>query len=74
MDISFEDEHISLRQLESQSLNLIRKESLDLLNRLHSIAEDALFVQRVHKIYPTLPVIRSFFDNLLRTSMRWTVS
>ncbi|KAF7350966.1 Initiator tRNA phosphoribosyl transferase [Mycena sanguinolenta] len=35
----------------------LRKESLDLFNRLHSIAEDVLFVNQVHAAYPAIPIL-----------------
>lgn len=37
----------------------IRKESLDIYNRIHSIAEDSLFVARVVENYSEFPVIRT---------------
>lgn len=37
----------------------IRKESLDIYNRIHSIAEDALFVEVVAEQYNGYPVIRA---------------
>lgn len=37
----------------------IRKESLDIYNRIHSIAEDALFVEKVAEHYCEYPVIRA---------------
>jgi tRNA A64-2'-O-ribosylphosphate transferase len=37
----------------------IRKESLDIYNRLHSIEEDLDFVNAVHGSYPELPLIRA---------------
>jgi hypothetical protein len=37
----------------------IRKESLDIYNRIHSVAEDALFVERVAEHYGEYPVIRA---------------
>jgi tRNA A64-2'-O-ribosylphosphate transferase len=40
-------------------LEHVRKESLDIYNRLHSIAEDAKFVQEVRDAYPELPVLRT---------------
>ena len=36
----------------------IRKESLDIHNRLHSIEEDIGFVNTVHDAYEILPLIR----------------
>jgi hypothetical protein len=35
----------------------IRKETLDVFNRLHSIHEDAAFVADIHYGYPDLPLI-----------------
>ena len=37
----------------------IRKESLDIYNRIRSIAEDALFVEKVAECYGEYPVIRA---------------
>lgn len=37
----------------------IRKESLDVYNRIHSIADDSLFVERVVENYSEFPVIRT---------------
>lgn len=37
----------------------IRKESLDIYNRIHSIAEDSLFVEKVAEHYAKYPVIRA---------------
>jgi len=36
----------------------LRKESQDLYNRIHSIAEDDAFVDQVRRSYPSLPLIR----------------
>ncbi|KJA22941.1 hypothetical protein HYPSUDRAFT_66691 [Hypholoma sublateritium FD-334 SS-4] len=38
-------------------LSYIRKESLDVYNRLHSIEEDVAFVDQVHKSYPSTPLL-----------------
>ncbi|KAF8199530.1 initiator tRNA phosphoribosyl transferase [Pholiota molesta] len=35
----------------------LRKESLDIYNRLHSIEEDVVFVEQVHKAYPNIPLL-----------------
>ena len=43
----------------AQALAHIRRESLDLFNRLHSIAEDVQFVDAVVDAYPDLPVLRA---------------
>ena len=49
-------------------LEYLRKESLDIFNRIHSIAEDGAFIEQVHKAYPTVPLLRktSFHRKLLR--------
>ncbi|THH32491.1 hypothetical protein EUX98_g1661 [Antrodiella citrinella] len=46
---------------QADALALLRKESLDIFNRIHSIAEDVLFVEVVGKAYPGLPVLRTEF-------------
>jgi hypothetical protein len=45
------------RDSRSQILEYLRKESSDIFNRLHSIAEDAAFVEHVHQAYPTIPLL-----------------
>ncbi|PCH36606.1 initiator tRNA phosphoribosyl transferase [Wolfiporia cocos MD-104 SS10] len=42
---------------EAQALAHLRKESLDVYNRIHSISEDIDFVNSVHAAYPHLPVL-----------------
>ncbi|KAJ7655648.1 initiator tRNA phosphoribosyl transferase-domain-containing protein [Mycena polygramma] len=42
---------------QSDALAFLRKESLDLFNRLHSIAEDVSFVNQVHAAYPDIPIL-----------------
>lgn len=37
----------------------IRRESLDIYNRLHSIEADIAFVNEVRRAYPTFPLIRT---------------
>lgn len=46
------------RQERAQILAHIRKESLDIYNRIHSISEDAQFVNEVNRAYPDLPLVR----------------
>ncbi|KAG6910418.1 hypothetical protein DXG01_010773 [Tephrocybe rancida] len=41
----------------SSVLQTLRRESLDIYNRLHSIADDASFVAHVHNFYPTIPLV-----------------
>lgn len=43
---------------ESNALEYIRKESLDIYNRIHSIEEDVVFVRQVKEEYPELPLLR----------------
>ena len=44
---------------DKKELTEIRKESLDIYNRIHSIAEDALFVEKAAKHYDGYPIIRA---------------
>ncbi|KAG6832083.1 hypothetical protein H0H87_002911 [Tephrocybe sp. NHM501043] len=41
----------------SSILQTLRRESLDIYNRLHSIADDASFVTYVHEFYPDVPLV-----------------
>ncbi|KAJ7188869.1 initiator tRNA phosphoribosyl transferase [Mycena filopes] len=41
----------------AETLAFLRKESLDVFNRLHSIDEDVLFVNQVHAAYPDIPLL-----------------
>ncbi|KAG6891019.1 hypothetical protein C0992_010992 [Termitomyces sp. T32_za158] len=41
----------------SSVLQELRRESLDIYNRLHSIADDAAFVAHVHSFYPHVPLV-----------------
>ncbi|KAF8841695.1 initiator tRNA phosphoribosyl transferase [Paxillus ammoniavirescens] len=45
------------REATTEALAELRKESQDIFNRLHSIAEDAVFVRQVHAHYPDLPLL-----------------
>ena len=53
MDVEFD-----IRQASAEALAYVRKESLDIFNRLHSIEEDVRFVEQVHEAYPDLPILR----------------
>jgi len=46
---------------DSDAFAYLRKESLDIYNRIHSIADDIHFVERVREIYPNLPILRAPF-------------
>lgn len=48
------------KDIDSQALAHIRKESLDLYNRVHSIAEDCEFVKAVRIAYQDLPLVREW--------------
>ncbi|KAF8891858.1 tRNA A64-2'-O-ribosylphosphate transferase [Infundibulicybe gibba] len=45
------------KDLNVAALAYLRRESLDLSNRLHSIIEDVKFVEYVHNAYPSLPIL-----------------
>lgn len=42
------------------ALAYLRKESVDIFNRLHSIREDIDFVSQIHAAYPDTPILRSY--------------
>ncbi|KAK7057702.1 initiator tRNA phosphoribosyl transferase [Favolaschia claudopus] len=42
---------------QNEALAFLRKESLDVFNRIHSIAQDILFVNQVHAAYPDIPIL-----------------
>jgi tRNA A64-2'-O-ribosylphosphate transferase len=44
---------------ESSARAHIRRESLDIYNRLHSIQADIAFVNQVRAAYPSFPLIRT---------------
>ena len=46
---------------DKKELAEIRKESLDIYNRIHSIAEDSHFVEKVAEHYSEYPVIRAIY-------------
>ncbi|KAL0577694.1 tRNA A64-2'-O-ribosylphosphate transferase [Marasmius crinis-equi] len=48
---------LSHLNLQNDAFAHIRKQSLDLFNRLHSIEEDVEFVNQVHAAYPNIPLI-----------------
>ncbi|KAH9834126.1 tRNA A64-2'-O-ribosylphosphate transferase [Rhodofomes roseus] len=50
-------ELIGLHEEQSLALNHLRKESLDIYNRLHSTAEDIEFVRTVRLTYQHLPIL-----------------
>lgn len=50
-----------LQEQQAEALAYIRKESLDIFNRLHSISEDVSFVNEVHKVYPDIPILRMLY-------------
>lgn len=63
-DLSFINSNSPVEALRNDpqvsALNHLRKESLDIYNRLHSIAEDIEFVKSVRAAYPHLPVLREW--------------
>lgn len=58
MELEDEDIIHDLHCQTTQALSELRKESLDIYNRLHSIAEDVNFVNEIHEAYPNLPILR----------------
>ena len=44
---------------EAEALAHLRRESLDIYNRLHSIDEDVAFVNHVHSVFPEFALIRT---------------
>ncbi|KAI0741054.1 initiator tRNA phosphoribosyl transferase [Earliella scabrosa] len=46
-----------VKKANAEALEYVRKESLDIYNRLHSILEDVRFVGQVHDAYPELPIL-----------------
>ncbi|KAJ7503115.1 initiator tRNA phosphoribosyl transferase [Mycena galericulata] len=49
--------HFDPKRETTETLAFLRKESLDLFNRLHSICEDVAFVNAVHDFYPGIPIL-----------------
>lgn len=50
--------NIELAQGRAATLAHIRKQSLDIYNRIHSIEEDIKFVREVRRVYPQFPILR----------------
>ncbi|TBU31058.1 initiator tRNA phosphoribosyl transferase [Dichomitus squalens] len=46
-----------IKEANAQALAYVRKESLDIFNRLHSVQEDVRFVDQVREAYPKLPIL-----------------
>ncbi|THG99141.1 hypothetical protein EW026_g3137 [Hermanssonia centrifuga] len=58
MNKSDDDGDGACQQLTAEApLSHIRKESLDVYNRVHSIAEDVLFITATSRVYPDLPIL-----------------
>lgn len=53
------------QSLEASARAHIRRESLDIYNRLRSIEHDISFVNQVRAAYPTLPLIRTALPCIL---------
>jgi hypothetical protein len=47
-----------VKRAETENLAHIRRETLDIFNRLHSVADDAAFVRTVQAEYAPLPLLR----------------
>lgn len=50
--------------LHAEAFAHLRKESLDIYNRIHSIQEDIAFVDTVREAYPTLTMLREYVPPL----------
>ncbi|KIJ66038.1 hypothetical protein HYDPIDRAFT_87770 [Hydnomerulius pinastri MD-312] len=48
---------MNAKEATALALSELRKESQDIFNRIHSIAEDAAFVEQVHQQYPNFPLL-----------------
>ncbi|KAH0829130.1 initiator tRNA phosphoribosyl transferase [Lanmaoa asiatica] len=48
---------MDVKQTTAHALAELRRESQSIFNRIHSIAEDATFVKRVHDHYPDFPLL-----------------
>ncbi len=59
MDFAFD-----AKEANAQALAYVRKESLDIFNRIHSVQEDIRFVGQVHEAYSELPILRMFLDHV----------
>lgn len=59
MNAEFELELLDAHASTSSATEALRRESVDIYNRLHSIAEDALFVSSVAAAYPEYPLLRT---------------
>ena len=53
------EKNMSTSPHDKKELAEIRKESLDIYNRIHSVVDDALFVEKVAGYYSEYPVIRA---------------
>ncbi|KIY51789.1 initiator tRNA phosphoribosyl transferase [Fistulina hepatica ATCC 64428] len=51
------DSNVTENLSDKTVLGLIRRETVDIYNRIHSIADDIEFVNLVHAAYPDLPVL-----------------
>ena len=55
-------ELLSNTTAEAEALSYLRRESLDIYNRLHSIEEDVKFVNQVRQAYPSFAFLREFYS------------
>ncbi|KAF8962723.1 initiator tRNA phosphoribosyl transferase [Flammula alnicola] len=51
------NDHLLVSEKSDDAFSYLRKESLDIFNRLHSIEEDLTFVEQVQKNYPNIPLL-----------------
>lgn len=62
----FSEKLDGIEDYNAQALAHIRRESLDLYNRVRSIAEDVEFVNTISQVYPSLPILRESSSRSLR--------
>ena len=53
---------LSKPSVETEALSYLRRESLDIYNRLHSIEEDVLFVNQIRLAYPDFAFLRADYS------------
>jgi tRNA A64-2'-O-ribosylphosphate transferase len=50
----------------TEAREFLRKESLDIFNRLHSIDQDIKFIEQVYNKYPGIPLVRQYLVLMTR--------
>jgi tRNA A64-2'-O-ribosylphosphate transferase len=50
----------------TEAREFLRKESLDIFNRLHSIDQDIKFIEQVYNKYSGIPLVRQYLVSMTR--------